>query len=377
MTFALLAPVTDLAATSLGRRLWRKQVLKKGTIDYQGRKLVFDDAYLADLAASHRDGAYDQVAFVMAGADNAHTLDPERFRGQIRALEVTPDGLDAILELSEDGSKVVEANPELGVSCRIVEALTHSDGRSFKRAVQHVLGTLDPRVTGMSPWQPVNLAGEPIPVVDLTAVPYTEGASMAEFTDEEMAGLRKLLSSKPTDPPAATDPAKAPTGTPPALSAEEEAEILAEMDRMLADKPKEPVTASLSAEAREAIDLAAETARVATERINALEAENASVRWTAERNSLLAAGIPKAVVDLAQQVIAPQTIDLSNGATAPASADVVRQILAEFPRIDLSTEIGYRVPATTPDDDLTAKARVEAFHRQFNPGFAANNGGSQ
>lgn len=91
----------------------------------------------------------------MATGKNEHTNDPERTRGQILDLQVEPDGLYALAELTEAGEQVLRDNPMLGVSARIVENYARSDGKFYPAAVQHVLGTLDPRVPGLGAWSPV------------------------------------------------------------------------------------------------------------------------------------------------------------------------------------------------------------------------------
>ena len=58
---------------------------------------------------------------------------------------------------SDEGAKVLRENPKLGVSARIVESYQRADGRHFTAALQHVLGTLDPRIPACArgkPWKP-------------------------------------------------------------------------------------------------------------------------------------------------------------------------------------------------------------------------------
>src|SRR5205809_7930654 len=59
------------------------------------------------------------------------------------------DGLYIQAELTDRGEQVLRDNPYLGVSARIVENYNRSDGKFYKAAVQHVLGTLDPRLPGL------------------------------------------------------------------------------------------------------------------------------------------------------------------------------------------------------------------------------------
>ena len=65
---------------------------------------------------------------------------------------------------------MLKENPRLGVSARIVEDYARSDGKHYPAAIQHVLGTLDPRIPGLGAWQAIE-AATPVPdtVIDLSA----------------------------------------------------------------------------------------------------------------------------------------------------------------------------------------------------------------
>ena len=153
----LLTPVSFSSAIQLSNRLWRKKVLPVGDIEYQGRVLHFTKSYNDGLASAFRDRAYDAVSFQLAPGDNAHTLDPERHRGTVTDMTSEPDGLWITLQPTERGEQTLSENPFLGVSCRIVEQYQRSDGKFYPAAVQHVLGTLDPRIPGLGAWQEVQL----------------------------------------------------------------------------------------------------------------------------------------------------------------------------------------------------------------------------
>lgn len=163
-----------------GRHRFRKQILRKTSIRYQdasGERVVdFDDAYLRSLAKAFEDRAYDQVPFQLADSANTHTNDPERFRGELVGVELTRDGLDGIFEATDEGAKLLSRNPNLGVSCRILENLPLPDGRHFPRAIQHVLGTVNPRLTGMRPWEKL----------DLSVVDVDEVLDLSEQEEETM-----------------------------------------------------------------------------------------------------------------------------------------------------------------------------------------------
>lgn len=187
--------MVSLSAATKNKKVWRKQILPLGAINYDGREIRFDAAYHRDLVRSFREGAYGQVPFQLADANNTHTNDPERTRGDLVDLRAEKDGLYGYFELPDPS--VVLNNSKLGVSCRILENYTREhDGKKFGRALQHVLGTLDPRITGMKPWESVELSNEVDPdlaayTVDLSASFYIEsgqkkdGAEMADATEDK------------------------------------------------------------------------------------------------------------------------------------------------------------------------------------------------
>jgi hypothetical protein len=189
---SIIAPFSWGRAVELGNRTWSKKVLPIGSISYQGRTLNFTPAYLAGLVDAFRDRAYDQVPLQLADASNAHTNDPERTAGWIDDLELREDGLYCLATVTARGERVLSENPRLGVSARIVEQYNRADGKFYPAAVQHVLGTLDPRVPGLGAWTPVDMANEDGIVIDLSG--STFDADPEELTDQELADLIDAMS---------------------------------------------------------------------------------------------------------------------------------------------------------------------------------------
>jgi hypothetical protein len=334
--FALLAPLDRQEAVELSSTLWRKQLLPRGTINYKGRKISFDDQYLSDLASSFRGRAFDQVAFLLAKDDNSHTMDPERFRGEVKGMEVTDKGLDVLLDLTEDAADLVRKNPNLGVSARIIEGLDRADGAKFPRAIQHVLGTLDPRVTGMTSWQEVSLSEEVGDTVDMT----TEEVQMSQTKDEAPP---VETSSSDTDPPAHPEPNTVP-GAPDLSNLPTEEEIL--MDLV----PDQPVTDPN------------------LQRIEELELKLARQEFANEARQWIDKGVPPALVMLAKPVLElPQApvIDLSNhGGDTIDVAKVLRDILEETTGfIEMATERGQGFSDKDSEADREA-ALLEAWAKQ-------------
>jgi len=370
LTSAVLTPTTTGPASNVGGRLRRKQVLPIGGIDYtdpatgQTRRLDFTRDYLAKIVDSFNNRAYDTVKFQIADGNNKHNVDPERARGTVRALELTDAGLDMVVDLTDDGVKLIDDNPDLPVSARLVEDLARADGKTFPVAVQHVLGTLDPRVPGMTPWQAVDLATDPdVPTVDLTAEDYTP--KEPEMPEEKPSFLAKIgkalgLTDTATEDEIVAKLAASKTTTEPAdeLTAEEIAALEA-----LANEG-EPVTAELTAEQQQKIDLANARAEQANARAAALEEQARRNAWAAERADWLHKGVPSHLLDLAAPWCGGDTptgfIDLANTETTvesvrdAAATDIRKMLDAHKGLIDLSV-----VGESPEPDEEAAKTRQD------------------
>lgn len=310
---ALLAPLDRQDAIELSSTLWRKQLLPRGTIEYKGRKIKFDSAYLSDLAASFRSQAFDQVAFLLAKDDNSHTMDPERFRGEVKGMEVTDTGLDVLLDLTPEAADLVRRNPRLGVSARIIEGLDRADGKKFPRAIQHVLGTLDPRVTGMASWQEVSLSEEVGDTVDMT----TEEVQMSQTVGDPPV---TETPNSDTDPPEEHPEPNTVPGAP------DLSNIPEDMDEITLDlvPDQDPNL----------------------QRIEELELKLAKQEFASEARQWIDKGVPPALVMLAKPVLElpkPPVIDLSNhGGETIDVAQVLRDILQETTGfIEMATERGH------------------------------------
>jgi hypothetical protein len=408
VTAAVLTPFTASDAVELGNRLWRKKLLPVGDVEYKGRTLHFTRDYLGRLVQAFQNRAYDQVPFQLADAANTHTNDPERTRGWVKGMELGDDGLYVTAEVNEAGEQVLASNPNLGVSARIVEDYARSDGRHFPAAVQHVLGTLDPRIPGLGAWTAIE-AANPLPdqVIDLSGFMFAGegtspdlhpagdagadpegGAVMADLgnlTDAQRARLAMLL-----DLPDGTLDALADGGvvvTPDELdaliapddSADEgddedglaeqidamtddeiaalEAEFDAEFDTDTDDTDQilegEPVAAGLSAEAQFAIDLANARQEETARELSVVTARLREEDYLAERRRLADLGVPPYVTDLAKPLLegAGHAVELANGKTVDAGA-IMRRVLTEYASqarlLDLDVELGS--PHDEPED---------------------------
>ena len=364
---AFLTPYAKGEARIIGKRLFRKKLLPVGEIDYEGQRVRFDRDFLATLVDSFDANAYDQVPFQLANDKNQHTNDPERTRGEVRALDLQPDGLYMTVSTTDEGAKVISENPRLGVSARIVNGLRRADGKAFKAAIQHALGTLDPRINGLGPWEAIeasNTGGEP--VIDLTDTEYREaGPAVAELTEAEVQALRALLA----DNPQSTEP-EGDDGS--ELTDEQLAELIAQADALLAeDEPEltddeieailaeagvtdddlsegqpEVVTAAMDPATQHALELASAQLDVQHMELARVQAELAAGRFAQERELFMHEyGIPPSILDMARPLLEgdDHVVELSSGVQTDAGA-VMRQVLTAIGQqvklMDLSAELG-------------------------------------
>ncbi len=360
----LLTPTDDGAAIELSRTMFRKKILPLGSIDYKGRKINFDKAYLTDLASSFQDGAYDQVAAMLADKDNAHTMDPSRFRGEVKGVEVADDGLYGTFELSADAAQMVKDNPKLGVSARIVEGYARSDGKTFPRAMQHVLMTLDPRIPGLGAWTEVELSGYDSgdEVVDLTQSAY-EGEETVAGKDDKADDLIDGLTREEYEALLAELDLDGDEGNEGDETDEDET------DEGEGAQTREPAGAGASLSNQStAIELA--NAEIAE-----LKRQNATQKYEADKRDYVRRGVPPALVELARPVLeAPDgfTIDLSNGTDGEQKVDaahIIRQLLdSSAGYIALAQERGHSLDFsqekgegdTDPDKDA-----LEMWEKMF------------
>ena len=394
MSFALLTPFTAGKATRAGGK-WRKKLLPVGEIHYKGRTLKFTPDYLSGLVSAFKDRAYDQVPFQLADSGNTHTNDPERTRGQIADMSLEPDGLWIEMEPTSDGARVLEANPGLGVSARIVEGYDRSDGKFFPRAIQHVLGTLDPRIPGMGGWEAVAAANDVQITVDLSGEQF-QGDDMPDLDTDQQEKLAKLLGLD-VDKLAAVIGGM-PEGTAPdpaALNGEDgggadpgDAEldaIAAQIDAMSDEElaaweasleaegelEPEPAAAGLTADAAMAVELAAAQGSENARQLAIIQGQLDTERWQGERRKLVAGGVPPFIADLAQPLLegAGHVVDLANGSSVDAG-QIMRKVLAEYAKVtqalDLGAELGtvmdepdQESEATKARDDVVARAKQQ------------------
>ena len=374
----------------------RKKLLPVGEISYKGRILKFTPDYLAGLVKSFRDQAYDQVPFQLAGDDNKHTNDVERFGGKITGMDLQDDGLWVTVEPTERGRAVLAANPSLGVSARIVESYDRADGKFFPRAIQHVLGTLDPRITGMGGWEAVAASNDAEITVDLSAEHYSqEEAGMPDLTEEQAAKLGKLLDLDPDklaalasgltpadaeslngggDAPQEGEPAEDDlVAAIDAMTDEELAELEAEMEAEEASEGEPATAGALSGGDQMALELAQAQGEENARQLGIISAQLDAERWQAERRKLVSGGTPPFIADLAQPLLegSGHVVDLAGGNSVDAG-QIMRKVLAEYGKIvtQLGLETGAELGTAMDEpeqhgqgeaerDDIVKRARAQ------------------
>jgi len=392
MPAEIRTPFIKSRALMTAPSVWRKKVLPVGEVEYQGRMLQFDRDYLEDLAAAFKAGAYDQVPFQLATDDNKHTNNPERTRGWVTGVEVQNDGLWVTARVTPEGNKVLTSNPNLGVSARIVEEYARSDGNFFPAAIQHVLGTLDPRIPGLGPWEAVemsNSAGVDM-IIDLSAAEFAGeegGSTMPDMDADQQARLARLLELDPDEIAGLLDQLNEDASDDTEDETMDEDELIAAINSMTDDEfaqvaaefdVAEPAPqyagAALSNDyGMSEIELAnyrlAETER----QMSILQREHDKQAFENEKRRMLNLGVPLYITELARPLLegTGRTVELSNGQTADSGL-IMRKVLTEFGKaanmIDMSGEIGSpfdNAPDTSRQAEQARITRVSEIRGQL------------
>jgi hypothetical protein len=258
-------------------------------------------------------------------------------------------------------------NPDLGVSARIRPNVQRSDGSTVPAGIIHVLGTLDPQVSGMNPWQPTDLSTGQDEVLDLTSEEYEDMAekttpvvkkSVNDFTEADIdamteAELDEFLAEFVPDFDNYTGDVDEPEGVT-TTQTKDERELVG-------------AGADMSTKATADIELANQRADAATARANEALRRVAEAEWTATRNEYLAEGVPPFALDLAAPVLNrsdDMVIDLSNvGEDDVNISEAVRGLLDALKgTVDLSAEAGHlgiHAGDDNPDQDILDRWTVE------------------
>lgn len=369
---AFITPYSVDLAQPVGSHMFRKRILPIGEIEYEGQRVQFDEPFLSTLVESFHNQAYDQVPFQLATKDNKHNNDPEKFRGEVAALELGSDGLYATVSTTDEGARIISDNPNLGISARIVNGLRRADGKTFKAAMQHVLGTLDPMINGLGPWEAIEASHPQDRAIDLTSFKFAEpedDVAQPQLTEEELTQLRALLGGQAPDAPGASDVIEDEDDDDDDLTDEQLNALIAEAE-LFDENEEEPdvVAASADPAVQAAMQLA--NARLDEQGMELARVTEELDESTWQQERLMLAhdyGIPPAALDLAEPLLkgTGHVIELSNGSVTDAGA-VMRRVLTEIGQtiklLDLSGEIGSPL---APAEDEEERDSRSAFVSQY------------
>lgn len=343
-------PVRKVKEKSTGRVLHRKQILPEGKYNYKGTDLDLTADVLKTYVQAFHDKAFDEVPFQFGGAESEHNNDPLRRGGTLAHMEHVPGkGVMGYFDFSKDpqSAEYVEKYPQFGVSPRIELGIERADGKKFVGAIQHVCGTLVPRINGMGAWEKVELSADAntsdevidlsAEVIDTNAIPEIdfvndrpkEGDVVApEITAEDLATLRQLR---------------------------EDNELIEKFAGTVhADTVSlssggdggDTVTAPVDTEARTA-------AKAAQEQIDSLRRDLARSKWETQAQALASDGVPPAAIELARAIMESpddKVIELSSGQSTTDKERTLSLLEGMKGTIDMGGEIGHQVGALTKSD---------------------------
>lgn len=353
-----ITPLVNTGKTvelSKGSHIYEKQVLPYGKFGYKGDSFEITPEWVDNVIKAFQEKAFDQTVFALADENNSHDVDsrPDRFGGEVLNFKKTPTGLSAVFRLTNKSAELVDdTDKKLGVSVRFRENYHRdSDGKTWPVVIDQVLGTTDPRITGMEPWKEITLSN--VATSDQTDV---KDSSNEEW--EMTAPKDDTNKNKPTDD--GTDKitlTKAEYDQFKLLLAAQakDAEDDSELDKLVDElenqdrKTKETAPVGLSNEAKRVIELSHQVAYGRYERD--------ALAWKQ-------AGVPPRIVELAASVLASyepvRTVSLSNGTeTVTDARDVIRAILEECKgTIDLSNEKGHSTRGAQEDKEEEALRKI-------------------
>lgn len=367
MTFAAFTPFlattaseveVELAEGGAKKKLWKKEILPSGTRQYEGQVLDFSKINPACVDAFAKK-AKDQVYFVLANPDNSHPKAGEEIKnlkGTMEKVELDVGGsLYGYFDFSGDPdmeSTLRKSNGKFGVSARVEIDYTRKDtGNHFPYALTHVCGTTQPHIKGMGGWQAVELseAENRMVVVDFSSQVEEVNTEMP-VTKED---IEKLLGFKIDDLGTFVTEFK---------TAQEQINALGvgnptntAVTNTAVTTPAAP--AELSDEQKKAITLAETQSKTALELAEKMQKDAAKATWTAKKSLFVRDGVPPAILDMAEPVMASHkavTLDFSDGAgvsTTVDARDIVNKILDELKgTVDLSDTKGSQFHVIDPED---------------------------
>lgn len=341
----------DLANDS--RIFWKRLLPLDGELNYKGTQIKFTKDMLNKMVNAFKDKAYPQVAFQFANDNNEHPseepkhMSPEKYRGQITGLKVTKDGLVGRFDLTEEGAKLVRDNKNLGVSVSYRQDYRPDDrpDKKYPYALRHVVGTIDPKVTGLGTWSQVELsnAEENEEVEDLTGGSITTDSKPNTDDKNDKTGNDETVSVKKSEWDAVISYVKS------MQEAEQDlGDLMASDDSNASKDDKSKVDASNT-----------------SKQLVELSNEVAGAKFDREADSLIRQGVPPSMVTEARKILGVSNIvSLSNDGGESDPRVVIRKILEEAKgTVDLSEAIGH---SQSDDSDKEREEKKAEFERVRN-----------
>lgn len=326
---------------------WKQIIPMNKEIVYNGHRIKFDANYLRQVKDSFDARVLDQTAFQLANDSNQHdtpgqpitqNFDPQRYRGEVDKLALNNRGLFAKFKLTKDGAELIRKNPKLGVSASLKPNYVDSDGKVHPVVLRHVLGTLDPKIKGMSPWSKDEIAlavadDENEEVIDLAAAD-TDTPAGDEGTEDKVTIDKSVFDRMETQ-----------------LRELQEGEAL--LDEILAEEDDEETEDNK-------VSLSNEDPRI-TEALTKV----AKSEWRAQRMEYVNKGVPAKMLDLATPVMeSPDdfTINLSSGDSIDPRQTIHELLKQAEGAIDLSAESGHGMSA---DEKKAEQDEIDAMVDDF------------
>lgn len=339
-------PTTKVRDRESGKTYYKKRILPEGAYKYKtqdGKDVNLDLSaqQLGTFVKSFKDKAYDEVPFQFG----AHSNDPTIRKGTLVQVEHVPGkGLDGYFELDESAASYIEKYPNFGVSPRLVLDINRSDGKKFDGAIQHVAGTVVPRMTGMGPWSKVELSEDgdtnaETPVIDLST-------EIIEVPREGKIVTTPENNNEGGDPKVFT------------LS-EDEYKFFQQQMKDYKEIMEEGSPATASTSTTPPVDLSEITGKAdqALSAVAALQRKAIEDGWKAQRALLAQQGVPPSALDLAEPVMTdmePRVYDLESP-EGIVKVDAKTQMLGILETlkgtVDLSGERGHGVGGTQSESD--------------------------
>lgn len=187
----------ELSRSAKGH-LFRKHILSKGTLNYNGKHIPIDDKFFATMEKNFADGVCPIVQVPVVGDDNMHTEDPFRNIGEVVRLEHSGSKLYAVLDARDEKAAEKIGKTLLGASAMF--SMDYTDTRSDKKVgptLLHVAVTNRPHVVELDDFEDLIAAsaessGENITLTSLKENPVTLDELLEELKNEHGIDVPEL-----------------------------------------------------------------------------------------------------------------------------------------------------------------------------------------